>query len=1111
MSYWNDENKDKIPSVVREEIVAAISDTSAPVWPKYGPDNVNFPNYLKVEPWERIHAVPLSSALTVGRPGTATVSTDPYADPDAYASYSWNIVSYDNFFEKVVKNPSVLFQVPSKEKLETWAPWTDSTSPHHLSTSQIDAIVKERDDLLSAASGFDFNADPHSEWFKRLYQLFEKLLGIPYNLIPVHATGWTSGPPTARYSWHTDPEGSLIVDMKDVLLYLYNEESNSHKASVLETSSDLDKMEGLKFDHDDPVDALKSQIRSRATKDLKDYQSLDDNAAIMLNRAAEDDRDYLQSLIRESAQNVLRLNLGSFYKANSQWKKDNPDMAPAQAATVRESAASTLAPPYSKQIYLAYGESQNLINVLANDPESHNFLNIRTHEASQIVPMIRLYKNYFDQNNKTEGEVEFSFPGATDPLDPRSGVGIKSFEWKYNATNPATIKNDIEAKLVLYFQDFSDLTKIRNGYDTINARPQTFQYQDLLIRPPGAKGISIPISSAAETKAGCSDKTLVYDPRFYEIKAVVGWAPVDKISSPQTENIVEAIENQQVPMFLTLIDHTFTFTQEGTFELEITYRARLEALTEDPRMDVLSTPAVKEEINKKLKRIADLQQTCGADSLIEAERDNITRIKEKSRDDLASSIINGLEDKIFISTVNYRSFLEAIVGEDGRRAPAATAPTAGKGDYLKNWKSLFISPGDVSNAVLARAKTLSPAAAASLENARARLVTSYAPSHPQSKSEEEAEGPDDVMSTGGILEARTPGSKAQLLNIPWFYFGDLANLVISRTLTNSTPIDADSPGIVPGLELENLNFLFSSIPINRVHIAQNAYGRSANEINQETLKAGLGQTPDTQYASARSTSARTYQYGQGSIMEECNLADVPIALETFNQWYIKKIINTNRGTYPLQQFLKDFLEDVVIAIINKKGFQANRWFIINYSRSVLNALNISVPFYEGTPIALKTAAISLPSTQSPFVAKSARRTTLGENPLEKLRYFNYNQASDDNYYRCWINAQKFNPGEVEVSRRKNSHENTVENSYHLSVFYCINDDTYRELGPPRDPAETREQRDYRKGIYHLYLGADRGVVKEVEFSKVDAPFLREARMQQDALNPLGSIGPLPTT
>jgi len=74
---------------------------------------------------------------------------------------------------------------------------------------------------------------------------------------------------------------------------------------------------------------------------------------------------------------------------------------------------------------------------------------------------------------------------------------------------------------------------------------------------------------------------------------------------------------------------------------------------------------------------------------------------------------------------------------------------------------------------------------------------------------------------------------------------------------------------------------------------------------------------------------------------------------------------------------------------------------------------------------------------------------------------------------------------------------TIDNSYHYFVIYVETTDT--------DSFNGDEAEDAAKGIHHLMLAADNGVVKEVNFQMNNQAFLREARYQQDSLNPLSQL------
>jgi hypothetical protein len=165
-------------------------------------------------------------------------------------------------------------------------------------------------------------------------------------------------------------------------------------------------------------------------------------------------------------------------------------------------------------------------------------------------------------------------------------------------------------------------------------------------------------------------------------------------------------------------------------------------------------------------------------------------------------------------------------------------------------------------------------------------------------------------------------------------------------------------------------------------------------------------------------------------------------------------------------------------------------------------------WWDTKDVILKTATVSIPSKKNINQAESIEQrkaflNDAGSNPLEEYRQHydgdKVNSSSQINF-GAWTSKSQL------LTRRENSYEQTINNSYHIFSLYVIQQDSYRELKAPAPGEGTREERDTtRKGIYHLFLAADRGIVKEASFSKVDAPYLREARIQQDSLNPLAQL------
>jgi hypothetical protein len=97
-----------------------------------------------------------------------------------------------------------------------------------------------------------------------------------------------------------------------------------------------------------------------------------------------------------------------------------------------------------------------IMNRLKITKGSGEFLNIRHFQLSQLTPMIRLYKEYYESPEAPPKEVEFKFSSFVDPVDDLQsmlnselqrgvGVGIESFDFNFVGVQPATVKKDIEA------------------------------------------------------------------------------------------------------------------------------------------------------------------------------------------------------------------------------------------------------------------------------------------------------------------------------------------------------------------------------------------------------------------------------------------------------------------------------------------------------------------------------------------------------------------------------------------------------------------------------------------------------------------------------------------
>lgn len=1093
----------KVPKLERKDLEAALKDNNYGSWVKFGGPEAKVED--RIEIWANIAKAP-----------------DANGNPKDYI-----MSSYDAYFKQFIAQEWDGDKIPSYEFIgNVIAGITD------------DPIRAKRiSDLRDELDKWDVKPDQDGDeaFMGALFDLLGAIINLPGEYLPAYldpivkkSTDITWKYWNNRYTFIKPQNKPLVTSFQGILAYTYTETPNNRRDRAEAQQEALDELPPRQKNPDnDPAIDLANKVLDEEEQRILNGDPRNPPDMTAQEALKNNDKSYFENRLRESTQCILRLNLGSYTDNHS--AHEPPKWAD---SPVKNS------PRYHKSIYLGYGTNGHGINKLTYDPHSNSFMDMKSYEASQLTPMIRLYKTYFnEETNRIDKDVELYFDGGTsqgsddDIFRARSGVGIKSFDWTLNGTNVETTRNDIEATLVLYFQNFNDLLRENYGLDTISGQAHIFKYEDLLLRPPmkaskkptkkktktnrddsAAKDKENLSSSKKEIKSNINKN--VYDPRFYEIKAVVGWAPNNKMEH-DTKGLPKSVRNQQLPLFLTLIDHEFTFTQEGTFELKITYRARMESIASDPRTDVLSTPDLKEKVSKLLEGIENLKATCGSETSIKQQQSEIARITEQSRDSLASAIIQELQDKIYFTKIRSKTeFLNAIAGDPGPAWANYEGKTA--------MQALRVRTEDVLASINATQDELRE----SVKKASTKsLVDSFSPDHPAAKKEAEEKEkesagvlPDldagvlpDVLdgdsapnapsqNTGFLADPTDP----EAMYIPWFYFGDLINTVVKFAMGPNGANSESQLSHFNGVELENLNFLFCDFLVDKVQLGAVDFNSRIDDVAiQDAIAKGLvwRETVNRQ-------GIPMLALDESIEKKIVNLASVPISVEVFNQWFIKKVVDPGLSEYPLQNFLRDVTQDIVVATLNKNCFDVN-----NPDAPFLHAwrqVYDGAVVYRIPKLIFRTTTITLPSMQDGNLKNSAMKNSLGTNPLETIRAWpdsvlEKNNIRKDIYPAAVVDFGLWEPsGNRMLVKRENASEQTLKNSYHVGVYYVLSEDVSKAHGPPIGD-ETRVERDNKNGIFHLYIGRDRGIVKEINFSKNDAPYLREARIQQKSLNPLAQL------
>jgi len=788
--------------------------------------------------------------------------------------------------------------------------------------------------------------------------------------------------------------------------------------------------------------------------------------------------------------NTPALNLASSQNSIYEISQDVQKLLVDNLPAIRELnlQRSPYYPAYERTVMLD-GQPHEIVNTLTSVKGADKFTNIRPEELSSLVPMMKFYKIQYDEegNNISKGKpLQITFDthtrlgSGTGRLmqTSKSGVGIKSFEWQLNGSNKVARASDITAKLVLYFQNFNEL---------LTPRPGGFAYYDLLVRPRGKKEAP-PISVGAEEQV--EDLRLTereLDPKFYEIQAVVGWAYNNDyiFDFNKKSGLADAVLRQRRTFFLTLEDHDFSINQDGTFTLTINYRARMGAVMEDSnranilvdrRFSAHGTTGLSDDIENKKKLIQLRKETKaryekrknegqqldegqlafleGFDANSKQNEQELNELKDKLIIKIQRSIITQLfsEERVYYATLQSATVMAlpppSVTNALNSGQAPLTAPTSVPLTPLKRPAVLLKLPEDklgvkeqiqvFAAAIASSTSSTAPAspvnyfqeiieAQAELDLYEERINqtgTSFLTGRDVSLLKAEKARLEkkirqlNIQNSGiqtigprGLISNFSPSTNTVTeYKVPWVYYGDLVDIVAKNAFDNFR-FDIGQPFTYTNDRTENLKILLGSIH---------------RDPNQNISLA--------------------------------NVADLPVALNLFRQFWKMKVINPGKEIYTIHDFIRDSIKYFFVESFT-------------FNRQNQNTTDMVHP---------SDTTITLPETDS------------GRDPILEKAIVPYGNNLFSS--RVGLSYLKDDPPNHKV--QTNTTEYYEYKTYYISSKYS-------------NFLEGDKRKDAKSNIMHLNIGRDRGLVKSVQFKRTDIEGIRELRVSQalsfDTFDPLSNL------
>ena len=695
-----------------------------------------------------------------------------------------------------------------------------------------------------------------------------------------------------------------------------------------------------------------------------------------------------------------------------------------------------------------------------------NALSITSGDYSHFVPKIQLYKVLYSGARAFEGEAPIPF--STDSrstieniLSSTAGrgddVGLVDFSVNFEHSNPFAASRMVNGSIKILFQNGESLTKDRVLNVSSQGGGQTpFRFSDLISR------------------RGQSPREFAGD--HYRIRADIGYQSPGISPDDLNPSLVEQLESMNLSLILELVDYDLSFEQNGAVTLEISYRSYVEAILDRSFYDIFTITPNPKFTKYKEGLGAEARELKG--KKIEAE-EKLEATKE--------TVEKG----------------QKLAGE---LSPIAAGPAAIAG-YIKE----FLAEGDVEEAeeaIAANEGELTTAVGANKINMYSRILTylydndkvrkivipkedllyyseQYKDAVKQSVSERSlgALGIDVGTTLDSLVSAGLAGEGQQAIADQTVAIDQQAVQERSRqALQESASAVAKGTG----------ESFANKMAAKAKEIANK---ENDGKVNEEIVKKATGDTftdlsfqisgfsePDkadgnmtiywfyfgdlmTAVVETAQLSTKMEQDhigfmfgnallpGKRNRNSEISLLDVPISLEAFLKFFKKTYIDKDVTRYSLNNFIRDVTQQLLLPSMNNRCF----------GESVHRPVTIKTSTLEVGTFGSLTGEIHatnpFPTNSDGAPKRIYASGTDSTRPLTKL-------AS---------NA---------VLRKRNANQR-----YYYTLVYVS------ETGLPAG-LNGDTVKDAAKGIYHFYIGADRGLVKEVSFSKAKKNFQAEAMAQK---------------
>ena len=227
-----------------------------------------------------------------------------------------------------------------------------------------------------------------------------------------------------------------------------------------------------------------------------------------------------------------------------------------------------------------------------------------------------------------------------------------------------------------------------------------------------------------------------------------------------------------------------------------------------------------------------------------------------------------------------------------------------------------------------------------------------------------------------------------------------------------------------------------------------------------------------------------------------NISDIPISLPLLMTWYFKQVIDTGREVYPFRTAMRDILTDLVHPMLT-------RFCLNNKLQPGESPPNIKFSTLTTTTGRFFTRADldRLSQTNPILFDPGAEDSQVTVDPQGKKKYRKDKAFAGYIVGDNRLAAFAYTPKQLLANPVPHSQVASAPASK-IMHYYVLHSTT-----PSQRSGDYNK--DMKEGIYHLILGRDRGILKRINFSRKEMPYLESRNIEQGSAGNLDAVLTIP--